>query len=323
MNNGMSCKRGWLSMEINRDGRAGQAMLPGQSEHRLTEGRQGRWLYELEQALLIRSDKKPVAAEPQREAAPEQATMPESGPEVGGGQDAGAASGGMSPVKDGHGPSRSSATVAPAEATSAGAGAGKEAPTDLAAPAPMSTPPAPAPGVGGGLAPALAALAATAQQTVTAMPGLSLAAYAAAGGAGQRTANEAVASGVQPAHESKAVVMAALNWTAAPLGDEAPSPMAESAAPEEDAAPAPASAPRDQEPVDDYASRLMHVYQGADGVQAWVRDASIGATQSLLLARSMADELSSAGNRLAALTVNGKKILSDGDSQPINSKGAV
>lgn len=301
-------------MEINRDGRAGQAILPGQSEHRLTEGRQGRWLYELEQALLIRSDKKPVTAEPQREAAPDRAATPESG--AGGGQGAGGAKGVMQAANSGHGVSQRSAAVAPAQVAGTRSSADEGPSTDSAAPAPIS-----GSRIGGGIAPALAPMAAAAQQTMTAVPALSLAAYAAAGGAGQRTANESAASGVQPVQESKAVVTAALNWAAAPVGGEAPLPMAESAAPEEDAAPA--SAPREQEPVDDYASRLMHVYQGADGVQAWVRDAGIGAAQSLLLARGMADELSSVGSRLAALTVNGKKILSDSDSQPINSKGAV
>jgi hypothetical protein len=319
MNNGTYCKRGWLSMEINRDGRAGQAMLPGQSEHRLTDGRQGRWLYQLEQALLLRSEKKPVSAEPPREGASEQAATPES--EAGGHHGAGGATGGVPAAHGGRAASERPAAMTPAAAASARSGAGDKAPTDVATPAPVpsASASASAPGMGG-MAAAMVSLAGAAPQTTTAMPALSLAAYGGAGGAGQRTANDSVAGAVQPPHENTAAVTAALNRTAAPLANEAPSPTDQSAAPEEDAA---ASAPRDQEAVDDYASRLMHVYQGADGVQAWVRDASIGVAQSLLLARSMADELGSAGSRLAALTVNGKKILSDSDSQPINSKGAV
>lgn len=313
MINGMYCKRGWLSMEINRDGRAGQTMLPGQSEHRLTEGRQGRWLYELEQALLLKSEKKPVTAAPERAAVSEQAATPELGAGGNRGDTMAAASGG-------HG----ACAQLPAAATAAAATAKAEVDVDEAgAASPVASAKLGAALAGG---PAAAALAMAVDQpgtmTTAPAPALSLAAYAAAGATSQRPASEAVVGGIQPAQESKPAMMAALHWSAQAGAESALSAeSAESAAPEEEAAPA--SAPPEREPVDDYAARLLHVYQGADGVQAWVRDAGIGAAQSLLLARGMADELNNAGSRLSELTVNGKKIVSDGDSRPINSKGAM
>ncbi|MYM28572.1 hypothetical protein GTP58_09575, partial [Duganella sp. CY15W] len=56
-----------------------------------------------------------------------------------------------------------------------------------------------------------------------------------------------------------------------------------------------------------YAARLLHVYRDADGVQAWVRDASLGQQQAQQLVRAMASELGSAGTPLTALTVNGRR----------------
>jgi len=291
-------------------------MLPGQSEHRLTEGRQGRWLYELEQALLLKSEKKPVTAAPERAAVSEQAATPEL--DTGGNQGVSGAGKAMASAGGSHGASAQLPTAATTASTTAKA----EVEVDEAGPAaaPVASAKLGAPLVGGP-APAALAMAIDQPGTMTAVqatPALSLAAYAAAGGASSRPASEGVVGGIQPAQESKPAMMAALHWSA--QTDAGAALPAESAAPEEEAAPA--SAPPEQEPVDDYAARLLHVYQGADGVQAWVRDAGIGAAQSLLLARGMADELNNAGSRLSELTVNGKKIVSDGDSRPINSKGA-
>ena len=314
MINGMYCKRGWLSMEINRDGRAGQTMLPGQSEHRLTEGRQGRWLYELEQALLLKSEKKPVTAAPERAAVSEQAATPELA--TGGTQGVAGAGTAMAAASGGHGASAQLPTAATAAAATAKAEVDVEEAGPAAAPVASATLGS---AIAGAPAPAALVMAVDQPGTMTVTPALSLAAYAAAGGSSHRPASEGVVGGIQPAQESKPAMMAALHWNAP--ADAATALPAESAAPEEEAAPA--SAPPEQEPVDDYAARLLHVYQGADGVQAWVRDAGIGAAQSLLLARGMADELNNVGSRLSELTVNGKKIVSDGGSRPINSKGAM
>jgi hypothetical protein len=175
-------------------------------------------------------------------------------------------------------------------------------------------------------APLLASMGAQGLMTLAAQPGAvapplaSLAAYGAAGAgpAGVLAADEVQAPAIRAAAP---VVTASLSDSLA-FADPAgalPAGDAESGEPEE----TPAAAPREQEPVDEYAARLLHIYQGADGVQAWVRDAALNAAQSLLLARGMAQELNGAGNRLSALTVNGKKISADGASHTINSKGAV
>ncbi len=68
---------------------------------------------------------------------------------------------------------------------------------------------------------------------------------------------------------------------------------------------------------DDYADRLLHVYRGVEGVQAWVRDASLGQAQAYMLAQSLAAELGSTGERLAALTINGRRLAlpSDGEER--------
>ena len=79
-----------------------------------------------------------------------------------------------------------------------------------------------------------------------------------------------------------------------------------------DEAPAAQDAPDGAPDGDDYASRLLHVYRDADGVQAWLRDASVKAGQGAVLAQSMASELAVAGNRLTALTVNGKRVALPG-----------
>lgn len=54
----------------------------------------------------------------------------------------------------------------------------------------------------------------------------------------------------------------------------------------------------------------LHVQQGKDGVHAWVRDADLSHTQVRDLARNMRNEFAAQGNTLAALSVNGKKIIS-------------
>lgn len=59
---------------------------------------------------------------------------------------------------------------------------------------------------------------------------------------------------------------------------------------------------------DGYASRLLHVYLDAEGVQAWLRDAAVDVGNSAALAQAIASELAGAGNRLTALTVNGRRL---------------
>lgn len=63
---------------------------------------------------------------------------------------------------------------------------------------------------------------------------------------------------------------------------------------------------------ENYARSLLHVYCGADGVHAWLRDASLSQAQVRKVAQGLASELAVSGAPLAALTVNGKKIMSSG-----------
>ncbi len=93
---------------------------------------------------------------------------------------------------------------------------------------------------------------------------------------------------------------------AAPTGDMAAEPQT-SAEPSEAEGPV-RGAPRRPADGEDYASRLLHVYRGADGVQAWIRDASLDAASLPGLAEAMVDQLGDAGARLAALTVNGRRL---------------
>ncbi|SFV16645.1 hypothetical protein [Pseudoduganella namucuonensis] len=68
-------------------------------------------------------------------------------------------------------------------------------------------------------------------------------------------------------------------------------------------------APESPEPAGEpIAKKLLHLYHGADGVQAWIRDAELNAAQVRSLAQALAGELNTSGQRLAALTVNGRKV---------------
>jgi hypothetical protein len=59
---------------------------------------------------------------------------------------------------------------------------------------------------------------------------------------------------------------------------------------------------------DQYARRQLHLYQGADGVQAWIRDVDLSQARVQMIAQALGNELSGAGVKLKALTVNGKKF---------------
>jgi hypothetical protein len=63
-----------------------------------------------------------------------------------------------------------------------------------------------------------------------------------------------------------------------------------------------------------YARSLLHLVHLDDGVHAWLRDASLSQAQARRVASAMAGELALAGSPLAALTVNGRRILSPGAS---------
>jgi hypothetical protein len=59
-----------------------------------------------------------------------------------------------------------------------------------------------------------------------------------------------------------------------------------------------------------YAKHVLHVYRGQDGVQASVRDTTLSPAQVCAVAAAMAGQFAAAGSVLAALTVNGMRVVS-------------
>jgi hypothetical protein len=55
-----------------------------------------------------------------------------------------------------------------------------------------------------------------------------------------------------------------------------------------------------------WQQREFHLYQGADGVQAWIRDAELNPAQIFAVAQGLKSELQQTGLKLKQLTVNGK-----------------
>ena len=290
-------------MAINVDGYAdGQGVqAPGAGRQRLhTEARQGRWLYELEHALLLQSGKKPEAEgaadhkagnddplrKPQRERAAARARD----------DGAGTASGGAAPAA----PLTAVAGQA-AGAADPAVGAPVKAGAAQATSAADTSAPAAAAGPHGADADAPAWSPAWSAAAVTPSSAAVLGAYGAAMAprapvSAPAGAGAAVAAPEAPARTLPGLAMAA--DAGAPPAREA------EAEAEPDAEPAPenGAAPTDG---DEYAQRLLHVYRDAQGVQAWIRDAAIGPAQIPALAQAMAGELGAVP--LAALTVNGRR----------------
>lgn len=80
-------------------------------------------------------------------------------------------------------------------------------------------------------------------------------------------------------------------------GDDA----AETMAPPEPATP-------DEAAGEEYSRNLLHLFHGEDGVQAYIRDAELTGAQMRAVAQALAAELGGSGTRLAALTVNGRRV---------------
>ncbi len=129
----------------------------------------------------------------------------------------------------------------------------------------------------------------------------SLATVRLAGGASQDAAPNQNNS-VRPLANLSALRAPGANAGTAELPNEALSLAAE-----EEEASAPAPAPTEH--GDDYAQKLLHVYRGADGVHAWIRDADLKQHQASAVVDAMARELANSGQRLATLTVNGKRLF--------------
>jgi hypothetical protein len=87
-------------------------------------------------------------------------------------------------------------------------------------------------------------------------------------------------------------------------------------APEEAAASEGAAAGREDETAagEEYGRQLLHLFHGSDGVQAYIRDAELTGARLRTVAAALAAELGAGGTRLAALTVNGRRVtVRDGD----------
>ncbi len=59
---------------------------------------------------------------------------------------------------------------------------------------------------------------------------------------------------------------------------------------------------------DTWAKRQLHLYPGADGVQAWIRDAGLNPVQVQAVAQALRQELHGSGMKLKTLTVNGHPL---------------
>jgi hypothetical protein len=56
-----------------------------------------------------------------------------------------------------------------------------------------------------------------------------------------------------------------------------------------------------------YSERQLHLFHGADGVQAWIRDTALSELHAYSVAQALGNELGDAGFKLSSLTLNGKK----------------
>lgn len=66
---------------------------------------------------------------------------------------------------------------------------------------------------------------------------------------------------------------------------------------------------------DEYAQRLLHLFQDQGQVQAWIRDAALSPEQAQVVAQALAEQLAAQGGRLSALTVNGRPVPTPGRPQ--------
>ncbi len=281
---------------------------PSERQRQQTDARQDRWMYELEHAML-QSAKKPAPSQDGRAPAAVQDDTPL--PKRQSRQDdqrepaEAAAAMASAPAAKAQVNAPESAATPVAAAVTAGQGAGAAAQEQSAAPsrvAAAASAPVPAAAMlatalpGSGAAPSASPLAAM-TSALAAAPGASHSLTAGAVMGADSAADNAIpaapgAGWLSRAAEADGALLAA------PEDAETPP-----------ATPEPAPATASDEP---YAARLLHVYRDADGVQAWLRDASLGQMQAQQLARAMAGELGSAGAPLTALTVNGRRQVLPG-----------
>ncbi|MTV41460.1 hypothetical protein [Duganella radicis] len=296
------------------------ALDTGSGRRRLqTDARQGRWLYELEHAMLQGAKKAAPQDESQREAA-----LPDESPalpgerkgEAGGRRaqhdvdDRRAAPTARSGVLTQATPLQAAApngvrTQAPVQEPSQQKRAvtgGKSAEVGGAGVATKAVPRATA---AGALLPGvlLADAQAKQQQQQPAIPPVYLAAaLPVTGSAGIGETATAATGATRPATAAAAALKLSLA-NARPAASQ-PGAVAELV---EEQPPLPGAQP-EAHPNEEYAQRLLHIYRDGAEVQAWVRDAALTQSQTQALAQNLAGELGSTGAQLAALTVNGRRV---------------
>ncbi|NRR31459.1 hypothetical protein HSX11_14875 [Oxalobacteraceae bacterium] len=279
-------------------GAPGAAPMPAGRHH--AEARQDRWMFELEHALLAQGSKKNDTPQEQRsaEAAPQQDLADPAAAASKGGLKSGAAHQGGAAAQA----SAQQSATAQAGRTAARDDAGAAGDQVQAQAQAVAAAPALAAAQSQWSAAAFAVAPAVSQETA-------LGAYAQAGATlAARRAGPAVAeanSGVQTlARMNKAEAAPVQLGLGQAEAQAEPAPGAPEQAEAQEVL-AHGGATPDSEA---YADKLMHVYRGEEGVQAWIRDAALGANQTERLVQALGEELAGAGTRLAALTVNGRKL---------------
>lgn len=303
-------------------------------DRRDAEARQDRWMQQLERAAFdavakpdTPHEKRGVSAD----AAPAAADAPGAGallkPVAGGAHQVRAASAAMAPAAAGARPAAAGPQAADAPAAQAGAPAGAaraRAADGASAPAQGAQPDSAA--ASQGPLPALPAQqrAAAPQGELNALAALAGATpavfavntYALAAGVVAASALRPGAPGV-PGVPGAATALppASMAAGAAPAlgtGPSAAQAEAEGApAPSEEQAEAGHGAPEQHAAgeAEQYTKSLLHVYRDNQGVHAWLRDAALDGGQVRAVAQAMAGELARSGTPLAALSINGKKIV--------------
>ncbi|WEF32853.1 hypothetical protein [Pseudoduganella chitinolytica] len=258
--------------------------------------RQQRWMAELEQAMLaqqpgqrpIDTAQQPVpeAAEAAASTAPA-AARPAAQAAVQGPQAAPAAA------------SRSDGTAGKQATTGTAATHGHAADTATGELAARHGPGVAVgtPGAQDGAEPALAGAAGAIVPTMLAtgpMPSAApVAAILAAGGA--EPAAPSGTAGVALARAGLGLAFGLAN--AAPQAESMPEAPMQAGAGADEAAPG-----------EEYSRNLLHLFHGEDGVQAYIRDAELTGAQMRAVAQALAAELGGSGTRLAALTINGRRL---------------
>lgn len=296
-------------MHVKLDANAIPHAAAGRVERGAPEARQARWLSELERAMFDGASKKQDAHGSGNDPAPLQNTP------------FGAA------LRDDPEPGLQNARAHRGEADGSHTPGltGNAAAADRAAPAPESTAPErdlPAPADSadlgnhsdGGRGAAFAASVEAVQLPVTPVPGL-IAAPGRAGSAAAGPVAVAAAPSAAPAPAALAPLSAHVSLAAyQPLSGlsmtQGPRASAQESGAQLDCE---TYGKRSAGPTlpeaagNPFTRTALHIYRSNEGVQAWLRDASLDSKQAEAVRRAMAAELAASGERLLTVTVNGRK----------------